>query len=191
MKAGDKKRKDTEDEIDLSNVIGGSLNILGMKVDLGQLFSLNESAGAVKQKLEELREQLQKAGGKPVSIGGHIRTSGVLGQRDFSIVGRESVKAYKKETPVEEKPEVREPFVDLFYEEDKKDNREYVKIVAELPGLEEKDIKVEVQAKTLILSADTLRRKYHKKIKLDYLVKDAVHRLSYHNGVVELELDKQ
>lgn len=48
-------------EPEISNVIGGTLNILGLKIDLGKLLSAPED---VSKQLEELREKLKKAGGR-------------------------------------------------------------------------------------------------------------------------------
>ena len=76
-------------ESDLSDVLGGTLDIFGLKIDLGKLLSSQED---VKGRLEELREKLKKAGGKEAlnddewkrgeaSISGHFKTGGILGER--------------------------------------------------------------------------------------------------------------
>jgi len=86
MKKEDKKS-------DISDVFGGTLNIFGLKIDLAKLLSSPED---VKGGLEELRGKLKKAGGREVmsdeewksggmSISGHFRTSGILGDREYHV----------------------------------------------------------------------------------------------------------
>ena len=63
-------------------------------------------------------------------------------------------------------------------------------MIAEMPGVEEKDIKINVEGKKLDLSADTPRWKYHKEIELDYLVEDEF-KTSWRNGILEVILTKK
>jgi len=53
-------KKDNK-EFDLSQVIGGALDIFGVKLDLGKLLS---SPDEVRERLDALREKLKQAGGK-------------------------------------------------------------------------------------------------------------------------------
>jgi HSP20 family molecular chaperone IbpA len=73
--------------------------------------------------------------------------------------------------------------VDVFDEED------YMRVIAELPGVEEKDIKVDVTGDTLIISADTLSRQYHRAVKLPCQPR-AILTTTYRNGVLEVRLEK-
>lgn len=174
--------------------IGGKLNILGLEIDLGKLLSGEGIKG-----LEELRENLKKLGGKEVlsdeewkaggvSVEGHIRTSGIFGEREFDL-GVKERKTYRAKPGAKapEEVEVREPFVDVFYE---KEDGEYVKVMADIPGVEEKDIKINIEGKKLTLSAETLRRKYHKDIELDYPV-ESEFKTNYRNGILEVTLTKK
>ena len=174
--------------------IGGKLNIFGLEIDLEKLLSEEGVEKGIKG-LEELRERLKKAGGKEVlsdeewkrgevSIRGHVRTRGIFGEREFDLGVREK-KTYRAKpgAKVPEEVEVRELLVDIFYE-----NGE-TKVIAEMPGVEEKDIKVSIKGKKLTLSADIPRRKYYKDLELDYAMKDEFER-SYRNGILELTLKK-
>ena len=63
-------------------------------------------------------------------------------------------------------------------------------MVAELPGVEEKDIKADLTGARLVISAETLAHKYHKEIALPCAPQGKVERL-YRNGVLELTLWKE
>jgi len=82
--------KKDDKEFNVSDVLGGTLNILGLKIDLAKLLS---SPQDIRDQLEELRGRLKQAGGKEVlgdeewrsggvSIGGHFRTRGILGDTE-------------------------------------------------------------------------------------------------------------
>ena len=172
--------------------IGGKLNLFGLEIDLEKLLSGEGIEG-----LEKLRERLKNLGGKEVlsdeewraggvSVGGYVRISGIFGEREFDLGVRER-KTYRAKpgTRAPEEVEVRKPLVDIIFYE----NGE-IKVIAEMPGVEEKDIKINVEGKKLDLSADTPRWKYHKEIELDYLVEDEF-KTSWRNGILEVILTKK
>lgn len=80
--------------------------------------------------------------------------------------------------------EEREPLVDVV----STDNE--VKVVAELPGVEKKDIKLHALDEVLTISVDTPDRKYYKEIKLPTEVDPRDSKSSYKNGVLEVTLQK-
>lgn len=88
-----------------------------------------------------------------------------------------------EEGPVVE--EKREPLVDVFEEKDK------IRVIAELPGVEEKDITLELKEGALTISADTKDRKYHKEISLPAPVKPETIKSKYKNGVLEVSIKKE
>jgi len=182
----EKKKSDFE--------IEGKINIFGIEIDLEKLLSGEGIKG-----LEELRERLKKLGGKEVlsdeewkaggaSIGGHIITRGIFGDREFNLGVRER-KTYRAKPGARapEKVEVREPNLDIFYE---REDGEYVRVIAEMPGVEEKDIKISTEGKKLTLSAEGAYRKYQKEVELDYLVEEEF-KTSYRNGILEVTLTKK
>ncbi len=80
--------------------------------------------------------------------------------------------------------EVREPLVDHF------DEGEEIVVVAELPGVSEEEIHVEI--KDDILSLETTgERKYAKELQLSEAVDTTTLRKTYKNGILELRLKKQ
>ena len=81
--------------------------------------------------------------------------------------------------------EEREPLVDVMETDDE------VKVIAELPGVEKKDIKLYGTEDTLTISVDTAERKYYKKVELPSAVDAKSAKASYKNGVLEVRLKKK
>jgi len=81
--------------------------------------------------------------------------------------------------------EKREPLVDVITT-----NGE-VKVVAELPGVEKKGIKLDGTESSLTISVDTPERKYYKKVELPAKVDIKKTKASYKNGVLEVTLQKK
>jgi len=187
MKKEDKKS-------DISDVFGGTLNLFGFKIDLGKLLSSPED---VKDRLEELREKLKKAGGKEVlsdeewksggmSISGHLRTSGILGDREYHIGTAGSPTRRRGQEKVSEQPEVVEPPVDVFRE------AEEIVVVAEVPGVELADLELRVNDDVLILTTKpAAQRNYLKKIELGSPVDESSLKANCRNGILEIHLQKK
>jgi HSP20 family protein len=79
--------------------------------------------------------------------------------------------------------DTREPIVDVFDEGDK------LLVVAELPGVAKKEIKVELNGDVLALST-TGSRKYAKEVLLPASAKEEAMAVTYNNGVLEVRLHK-
>ncbi|MCW3985566.1 MAG: Hsp20/alpha crystallin family protein [Candidatus Bathyarchaeota archaeon] len=80
--------------------------------------------------------------------------------------------------------EEREPLVDVVNTDGE------VKVVAELPGVNKKDIKLHVLDDILTISVNTPDHKYYKEINLPTEVKPKNAETSYKNGVLEVTLQK-
>ncbi len=188
-------KSDKEKEPELSGLLSGTLNILGFKLDLGDLLSSPEE---LKGGLEALREKLKEAGGKEVlsdeewrqggaSITGHIRTHGLLGEQEFHVgtLGRSQRRKAGGPTRAAPEVEVTEPPVDVF------DEGQEVTIVADVPGisLEELDLKVEGSLVSLSSKA-TARRSYRKEIRLGAELEPSSLRATCRNGVLEVRVQK-
>ncbi|MDI6887484.1 MAG: Hsp20/alpha crystallin family protein [Candidatus Thermoplasmatota archaeon] len=164
---------------------------LELGLDLGGIF---KGIG----ELVELASKLAEEGQAEIKRTGEItfdKAKKLRGMYGFSVrVGRGGKPIIDKfgtlvpeARPKELKPEVsevREPLVDVFEE------KEEIIIVAELPGVEEKDIKTELKEDILIISGETKDRKYLKEVALPAKVTGALEK-SYRNGVLELKLKKQ
>jgi len=80
--------------------------------------------------------------------------------------------------------EDREPLVEVIDEVDK------IVIVAEMPGVEKKDIRLKATEDSVTISAETPERKYHKKVDLHIKVDPQSSKAIYNNGVLEVEFEK-
>jgi len=79
----------------------------------------------------------------------------------------------------------REPLIDVT------DDKDSIKVAAELPGVEKKDVKLACEDKTLIISVDTPTRKYHKEVDLPSTVDPDASKATCNNGVLEVTLRKK
>lgn len=77
-----------------------------------------------------------------------------------------------------------EPLVDVLEE-----NNEVI-VVAEFAGFDKENIRTNIRNQRLILSAETLGRKYHKSLNLPKRVIPTTIRTAYKNGVLEVRLRK-
>lgn len=150
--------------------------------NIGDVFkglgSFIELVSEMEEKGQEKVERMgELRGGKAmygfsVKIGG----AGIPHVERFGNIVRET-----ETGPVVE--EMREPFVDIFEE------AENIEVIAELPGVEKKDITYEIKDDVLLLKASGDGRKYSKEVLLP--CKAAVLKTAYKNGVFRLTLNKE
>ena len=79
--------------------------------------------------------------------------------------------------------ETREPFVDVIVD----DKEKVLKVVAEMPGVEKKDIKIEVVGHTINLDAVNNNKKYQTKIPIKHKVDKDSAKATYSNGILEVK----
>ncbi len=106
--------------------------------------------------------------------------------------GRPEIREFGNVKPGERfgKPQIdikeeREPLVDIMSTDGE------IRVVAELPGVEKKDIKLRGTEKSLTISVDTPQRKYFKEVELPSRVDPAKAKSTYKNGVLEVTLQKR
>ena len=98
--------------------------------------------------------------------------------------GKPVVKEYGNVSPgLIQKSETREPFVDVIVD----DKEKVLKIVAEMPGVEKNDIKIEVIGHTVNLDAENGDKKYHTKIPIKQKVDEDSVKATYSNGILEVK----
>lgn len=92
----------------------------------------------------------------------------------------------RKVSPVKplEVKEAAEPLVEVIAEEDQ------IRVIAEVPGVDKEDIKLNVVGKTLSIRAESERRKYSKDVELPEEVDPKTAKASYKNGVLEVTLSR-
>jgi HSP20 family protein len=113
---------------------------------------------------------------------------GVYGFSIRTLAGKPVIESFGniRETargPVVE--EVREPMIDVFDEED------HILVIAELPGVSENEIKIEVAGDILNLAASDRDRKYAKEVLLPGKVRPDSIKTAYKNGILEITLEKE
>ena len=79
----------------------------------------------------------------------------------------------------------REPLVDTLVDEKEK----ILKLVAEMPGVEKKDVKVVVENKAVHIDAEHGDKKYHAKVPIAHKVDENSAKASYKNGILELRFN--
>jgi HSP20 family molecular chaperone IbpA len=168
---------DTGEEI--SGVTDGALRGLGKIIPgLDELVKGLEKSEAFQERLKaadaEVERQLEKA--PPLKRVEGTRRS-IIPPKTTLKVSRTTL---REETAP---PPQREVVADIF------DEGDYLKVIAELPGVDEKDIRAEVRDNRLILSAQTVGREYYKEIELPCLVKNELN-LSYKNGILVVRIKK-
>jgi HSP20 family protein len=76
----------------------------------------------------------------------------------------------------------REPLVDVV------SSGKEVKVIAELPGVNKDDIKVQVKERSVVISVDKEDRGYYKELELPGLVDPDRARTTYNNGILEVAI---
>ena len=168
-----KKEENDKVEIDFGM---GKISFGGLFKGLGNLIDL---ASKLSEEGVEKRGEIR---GLPQGV------KGVYGFSIRTLAGKPVVETFGniKETtqgPVVE--EVREPIVDIFDEEER------ILVIAELPGVSEGQIKIEIAGDILNLTASNRDKKYAKEILLPSKVKPQPVKSSYKNGILEITLEKE
>jgi HSP20 family protein len=156
-------------------------------------FGLGGLLGGI-EKLVDLAQKLQESGGE-IKKEGEIDLSnlkeGMKGVFGFSIKtatgGRQIVEHFGniKKTPKGPKVvEEREPITDVF------DETEEIKVYAEMPGVNEEGISVNLRGDILEIKAVNKDRQYHKEILLPAKVNHETLVKSYKNGILEVIIRK-
>jgi len=165
------------------------LNIdFGMgSLGLGGLFKGIENLVDMAAKLKEAGGEINKEGEIDLS---NLKEGmkGVFGVSIKTAVGgKPVVESFGNVKKTPEGPKVeeeREPLADVF------DEDEEIRIYAEMPGVNEADIKLDLKEDILDISAQTGDRKYHKEILLPAKVQADTLVSSYNNGILEIKVKK-
>ena len=153
----------------------------GLFKGIGGLFDM------VSKMTEEGKEEYTRTGeikglgDKAKGIYGFSVKMGIGGQPTVEQFG--NIK--KTEKGSVEVAEVREPIVDVF------DEGDYLMVIAELPGVDESDIHLEIKGDILNLKAEGKDRKYTKEVLLPSQVEAESMETQYRSGIMEIKLTKK
>ncbi|MBI4606172.1 MAG: Hsp20/alpha crystallin family protein [Planctomycetes bacterium] len=168
--------------IDLGGSLGGLLG--GLQDLLTKVGELAEKGKELKQVGEIDLSKLGIHGQKDLKgvFGFSVKVGGLGANEGFTIEPFGNIsKDDDGETVVQD---VYEPIVDVFEEAD------HVLVVAELPGVEEKNIHLELKGDILTIHAERGEKKFHKEILLPWQAAESKMTKSTRNGVLEIKIAK-
>ncbi|HAZ10003.1 MAG: heat-shock protein Hsp20 [Nitrospinae bacterium RIFCSPLOWO2_12_39_16] len=170
--AREKKKK--EEEIGFDFGIGGLFKGIEKLIDLAA--DLKEAGGEIKKEGEIDLSHLKKGMKGVFGFSVKTMTGGKTVVEPFG-----NVKKTPKGPIVEEE---REPIIDVFDEKDE------IRVYAEMPGVNEEAISLELKGDILELKAVSKDRKYYKEVLLPAKVKPETLTRSYKNGILEVRIHK-
>ncbi len=179
-----KKFEDEKTEIDFD--IG--------KLGLGGLFKGIEKLVDLAERVEQAGGEIKKSG-TIKGLGGRDDVRGVYGFTIRTGLGQKTrVEPFgniKKTKTGPRVSETREPIIDVF------DEKNHVLVIVELPGIDEKSIKIDLKKPArpaggdiLLLEAESKERKYVKEILLPAQIDLESREMSFKNGLLELKFKK-
>lgn len=157
----------------------------GKGIGLGGIFKgvgdLLDTIGRLAEKGEEFRKEGEiKFGKETKGVYGFTVRTGIGKKTTFSSFG--NIKRTPKGPVVKEE---REPLVDIFNE------KEEVRIIAEVPGVAQESIKTEIKGDVLTIGAHDTDHKYYKEVVLPDNVDPGTLKSKYKNGVLEIRINKK
>jgi HSP20 family molecular chaperone IbpA len=214
-----KKEIENENEKDINGVTEGALHALGkMLPGLGDLVKGLEKSEAFQERLKsanaEVERQITKGtplrtvqGSRPSIIPPKTTlkvSRSILGddkEQESSFdghtsFGSRSSQSQKKAQSTQRSASAQNPpnfpncqnaqrevITDIF------DEGDHLKVIAELPGIEEKDIAIDIRDKNLKISANVAGKKYYKELELPCTVKKE-YQSSCKNGILQIVMEK-
>lgn len=181
----EEKLREEGEERESEGVAGGLLREIGGKFGLGGLIKGLEKSAAFQERLKMINEEVERRlreeplkrvdeGRRPLTRSSFsVRT---LADREPVLKKAEPIRRVRKEAP-------KELAIDVFEEE------EHLKVIAELLGVEEKDIRIDVEGDRLTISTDVPHHRYHGEVTLPYPVKGEP-KIGYKKGILEIRLEK-
>lgn len=164
-----------------------SREVVSIDIGLGGLFKGIGSLVDLVSKMSAEGRQEESRTGTVEAMGGKVK--GVYGFTVRMGLGdKPIIEQFGNIQETDEGPVVtatREPLTDLLEEND------HLVVIAELPGVEEKDIDIKVAGDMLEITASTRDRNYRKELLLPTLVDPDTLESSHRNGILEIKLAKR
>ena len=170
-----KKNNETDNASDFDILgLGGLFKGIEKLVDLaGKLQDGNEVNKEGEINFDHLKKGMK-------GVYGFTIKSGIGGNRP-TVETFGNIKKTPEGPKVEEE---REPMTDVF------DEKEEIVIIAEMPGIEETDLKIDLKEDILDISAARNTRKYRKELLLPVKVQKENMKIKYNNGILEIRIKK-
>ena len=206
VKAGKDEKEETKEA---EEGIGIAEEVLGgFLPGLGKMVAGLKKTDAFKERFEEVDREIEKrmkeggggttSGRSSIGKRPHIEASysvrTIVGEKhEPSFRGKERVQRGREKERVKEirvdKEAVtqKEPLIDIMSEKD------YIMVIAEMPGVEEEAIKTELDdsgTKLIIFTEGEDKKRYYKEVDLPSPVKGELKRM-YKHGVLEVRLEKE
>lgn len=157
---------------------------------LGGLGSLIDQLGKLAEQAEQAGGELSKTG--EFNLGSDKRLKGVYGFSVKSGLGEKGVKVEPFGNIRRDEAdgqvvvqEIREPMMDMF------DEPEHLLIVAEVPGITEEEVQLELHDDILILAAEKGETKYRKEVLLPASFSSEMMSFTCRNGILEIRILKE
>ena len=173
---GPQDKKESE-ELDIGF---GKFSLGGLLKGFGNLVEL---AGELAEKGEALKKQGEFH--SKTASGKEIR--GMYGFTVSTLAGKPVVRPFGNVRRTPQGPvveEVRQPYVDVF------DEKEQVKVIAELPGVSEESVHLDLKEGVLTVSAEDGDRKYRQEVALPSNIKKESMEHTFRNGILEVVIKK-
>jgi HSP20 family protein len=146
------------------------------------LADLVEKLGELAEKGEELKRsgEFESRSGLKGIYGFNVKVGGLKGEKDFQVEPFGNIRRDEKsgKTCVQE---IREPVVDVFEE------KGYTLVVAEMPGIGVRDVRLDVKEDLLTISAAKGDKKYRKEVLLPRPYLREKMEISCNNGILEIK----
>ncbi|MBU2497218.1 MAG: Hsp20/alpha crystallin family protein [Nanoarchaeota archaeon] len=195
MTKKEKKKEETEEKEGLGiaeAVLNGLGNILP---GISSIIKEAIKADVVKERLHDVNKEIEAK-----LRGRYLKKGDIVVERSFSVRPLISarpgkgkpirfskpvrhVRGIEEIKKLEPEKIEREPLIDVF------DEKDILRVIVELPGVEEKDIHIETKDNLLVISAEQEDRKYQKEIKLPCAIGKM--EKNYKNGILEIRLEKK
>jgi len=182
MKDKDQKEKVKEQEDEKSGGVAGDV-LLGLGKIIPGLGGIVEGLGksdAFQQRLDAINKEVERQLSEAP-----LKKVGQKEARRTTIPPSTPFRGGKAQSRAEDPPlkKQKDIITDIF------DEGDYIKVIAELPGVAEQDIKTEVKGNLLTISARGISREYSKELILPCPIKEALNS-SYNNGILQLKAEK-
>jgi HSP20 family protein len=172
------------------NLFGTAGKIQGGKSEGKGLVGLIDDLARLAEKSETYQKRINL--GEKGVIDFRVSSRPIKGSYTTKPTSSLKISKPKSKTPSASMPispttpsiEEKEPIVDVFEDGDN------INIMAELPGVEEKDVNLKIENNVLTISADTPAKKYSKEVKLPTSIERHSVESKLRNGILEVKLRK-